>query len=199
MTFRRLPPFIAAGVLVLLLATAMAASWRRTDIDDPNDTRGVLDVQTVRFWHPRGEPPEWTVLTFSRWKVRPLWDHGYVHVFFDTIGGEPPEYRVLIRSTGRALLASLWQIAKKPGKLDRFVRDLPVYRKSHDGVSVRVPLKSMTFGPQRISYNWWIVTTLSTDKCPTTCIDRAPNRGSVPQYRPGMSPSPTPSPSSAAP
>jgi hypothetical protein len=190
---RALLPFLVAGLVVGLVATAVA-SWRRTDVKDPNDRPGVLDVRTVRFWHPRGEPPEWTVLTFDDWKPRQLWDHGYVHLFIDTKGGEVPEYRVLVRSSGRGLLGSLWRIPKRPRRTDRFVRELTVWRKSRDGVSVAVPLKRMRFGQDRKMYSWWAVTTLTSEKCPYTCIDRVPGKGAVPQWRPGMSPSSSPSP-----
>jgi hypothetical protein len=187
-------PFIVAGVVVGLVATAMA-SWRRTDVKDPNDRPGVLDVRMVRFWHPRGLPPEWTVITYDGWKPRQLWDHGFVHLFIDTEGREPPEYRVLVRSSGRNLLGSLWDIAKRPGRADRFVRELTVWRKSSDGVSIRLPLKSMRFGPERKLYSWWAITTLTSEKCPYTCVDRIPGKGAVPQWRPGMSPTPAPEPS----
>jgi len=186
---RAVVPMFVAGLVMTLVATAMA-SWRRTDLKDPNDRPGILDVRMVRFWHPRGESPEWTVPTFDNWRPRRLWDHGYVHVFLDTKGGQVAEYRVLVRSNGRGLLASLWRIAQRPGRVDRFVRELTVWRKSRDGLSVKVPLKLMRFGADRKMYGWWVVTTLTTEKCPYTCIDRAPGDGLVPQWRPGMSPSP---------
>ena len=190
---RAILPFVVAGLVVGLVATAMA-SWRRTDVKDPNDRPGVLDVRMVRFWHPKGLPPEWTVITYNDWKPRQLWDHGYIHLFIDTEGREVPEYRVLVRSSGRNLLGSLWDIAKRPGHADHFVRELTVWRKSSDGVSIKLPLKSMRFGPERKLFSWWAITTLTSEKCPYTCVDRAPGNGSVPQWRPGMSPPPSPSP-----
>jgi hypothetical protein len=60
-----------------------------------------------------------------------------------------------------------------------------------DGVSLKVPLKSLDFGAERKMYGWWVVTTLTSEKCPYTCVDRAPGKSAVPQWRPGMSPSPS--------
>jgi hypothetical protein len=80
-----------------------------------------------------------------------------------------------------------------------FLRNLRVRRKSPDGVSIEFPIKTLEFGRFRESYFWWATTSFTADTCRRTCIDRAPDAGSVEQWRPGMSPSPTnttsPSPS----
>jgi hypothetical protein len=70
-----------------------------------------------------------------------------------------------------------------------------VRRKTSNGASVSVPIKSLEFGGFRTSYFWWATTTFTSDRCRRTCVDRAPDDGSVEQWRPGMSPTPTPSPS----
>jgi hypothetical protein len=183
-------PFLAACVLVTAIVGGLAAAGP-ADTPDPRDTKGPLDVRAVRVRHPKGQPPEWTVLTFRTWTVRQLWDRGYAVVYFDTVGGEPAEYMALIRSDGTKMLGSLWRVAKGSGR-DTMVSALSVRRKSQEGVSVTVPLKKMHYGEQRTFYRWWAVTVFSSTKCPSYCIDRVPNSGSVLRYRPGMSPSPTP-------
>ena len=182
----------AIGAALLLLALVSASLAVTSRLTDPDDVAGVLDVREVKFSHPKGEPPSWTVITASRWKVSALWDRGYVFLELDTKGFEPADYYALIRSDGRKLLGELFKVATKPGKPDPHVANLTVWRKSHDGVSMKVPLKLMEFGRWRTFYRWWIVTSLTGEKCPTTCLDRVPDEGTVQQWRPGMSPTPSP-------
>jgi hypothetical protein len=192
-SLRSVVPFLVACVLASAIVGGLAVAGP-ADTDDPRDTKGLLDVRTMRVRHPKGQPPEWTFLTFRSWTVRQLWDRGYAVVYFDTVGGEPAEYMALIRSDGHQMLGSLWRLAKGTGK-DRLLSGLSVRRKSKDGVSIKVPLKKMHYGDQRSFYRWWAVTVFTSDKCPSYCIDRIPDTGSVLRYRPGMSPSPPSSPS----
>jgi len=187
---RPLAPFLVALLVVSAVVTLAGAGPR--DVDDPKDTKGRLDVRTARIRHPKGEPPEWTVLTFSTWTLAQLWDRGYLYLYLDTIGGEPADHVVMMRSDGRKMLASLWTTAKGSAGRERFVSVLNVRRRSADGVSVKVPLKKLNFGDQRAFYRWWLVTVFSSDKCPSQCFDRVPDAGSVLRYRPGMEPSPSP-------
>jgi hypothetical protein len=182
-------------MLLASLAVAGAFTGRLTD---PDDVGGVLDVREVRFDDPTGGPPSWTVITASPWTVGALWDRGYVFVELDTKGSEPADYYALVRSDGRSLLGELFKAARRAGKPDRHVADLTVWRKGHDGVSVKVPLKAMEFGRSRSFYRWWIVTSLTGEKCVATCIDRAPDEGGVQEWRPHMSPAPTPTPTPTA-
>lgn len=182
---------VAALVILSLAGAVLAVNGRTTD---PDDTAGVLDVREVKFNHPKGEPPAWTVITASSWKISPMWDRGYVFLELDTKGYEPADYYAVIRSDGRSMRGELFKIATKPGKLDSHVANLTVWRKSLDGVSVKVPLKLMEFGRWRSFYRWWIVTSLTGEKCPATCIDRVPDAGTVQQWRPGMAPIETPPP-----
>ncbi|MFB3738763.1 MAG: hypothetical protein ACE14W_07335, partial [Candidatus Velamenicoccus archaeovorus] len=112
----------AAAVLAAGLAAAGPAPF-----DDPNDVRGRLDVRTVTF-DPEAGPPTWTVLTFSPWTVRELWDRGFVLVRLDTMGGPRPDHYVLVRSTGTELEGSLWRDPRR-GR-DRFLRTLAVDKRS---------------------------------------------------------------------
>lgn len=186
----RVAAVVAAVVLSLVVAGfAVAVNVRLTD---PDDTVGALDIRQVKFAQPKGEPPAWSVITAGSWKVGALWDRGYVFVQLDTKWSEAADYYALIRSDGLALRGQLFRVATKDGTRDSAIAPLKVWRKASDSVSVRIPLKLMTFGPTRTFYRWWVVTSLTSDKCPATCLDRAPDEGSVQQWRPGMSPTPSP-------
>ena len=186
--------FAAAAVVLVAAAFAVLAAGGRTSYPDGDDTRGVLDVQVVHYDKVPDEPQSWTVVTIARWRIGQLWDSGYVTVWFDTEGADAPDRYVLIRSTGFRMDATLLRISRQPGVPDRPVATLKVWRKTNDGVSVRVPVALLDVGPFRDSYRWWVVTSLTTAKCPATCLDRVPNRGSVEQWLPGMSPTPTNTP-----
>lgn len=183
--------------LVLAVAAAGLAVAVTSRLTDPADTAGVLDVRQVKFAHPKGEPPAWSVITAAPWKVGPLWDRGYVFVQLDTMLSEAADYYALIRSDGRSMRGELFRVRRDAR--DTATATLTVWRKANDSVSVKVPLKLMKFGPKRTYYRWWVVTSLTSEKCPASCIDRAPDQGSVQQWRPGMSPTPSPPPSSVAP
>jgi len=196
MTRRPLVPLLVGSLLALGAVIAMAAPGFHSDIADPNDTKGVLDVQHVRLDHEGGA--EVTVITFAEWTPASIWDRGNAYLFLDTEADAGPEYFVLVRSTGAELQATLWR--DRRDRRDVYLRKVAVRRKSPDGVSVALPIKSLDFGPSRDSYFWWATTSFTGRSCRRTCLDRAPDEGSVEQWRPGMSPSPpSPSPSDAAP
>ncbi len=188
---RFLGPIAATALTIALIAAA--ASAHHSDLADPNDTRGALDVRMVKLQHV-GETA-FTVLTFSRWTVRSMWDIGNVVVFLDTKHGEAPEYYVLVRSTGTAMRGALY---RRAAGADRRIAHVGVTRKSGDGVSVRVPVYLLDFGAKRTSYRWYVTTLFAGPHCRATCIDRIPGDGSVEQWRPGMSPTPSPTGSVSA-
>jgi hypothetical protein len=170
----------------------IVAGAHDTDLLDPNDTRGKLDVKEVRLAHKPG-PPFWTIKTFEEWRVRQMWDRGYLMVFLDTKSGVGPEYYLLLRSTRTDLQGSLWRVrAMGP---DSYLGSAPTRRFSLRSASVRVGLARLAFGAKRTFYRWWVQTVVTSDTCRRTCHDRAPNQEGVLQWRPGMSPTPTPSPS----
>lgn len=183
-------PLVAALATVALLS--IVAGAHHTDLKDPNDTRGKLDVEQVKFRHQPG-PPFWTIVTFSEWSTAAMWDRGYLMVFLDTKEGVPADYYLLIRSAGTALRGSLWRI-RAVGQ-DSFLGPVTVRRLSRQSASVQVGLFRLTFGEKRTFYRWWVQTIFTSDTCPRTCHDRAPNKASIVQWRPGMSPTPSPSPS----
>ena len=187
-------PFIVAAAIALAAAVAIAAPSYHSDTNDPNDTKGLLDVRKVRLAH-QGRT-EATVITFANWTPVSIWDRGNVYIFLDTEGGDEPEYFVAVRSTGTALQAALWR--DRRDRRDQLLRNVKVRRKSADGVSVRLPVKALEFGRFRESYFWWGMTSFTGDACRRTCLDRAPDDGSIEQWRPGMSPTPTDSPTATA-
>jgi hypothetical protein len=189
---RILTPFAAAAVTVVLVAAIAGA--HDTDITDPNDTRGLLDIREVRLAH-QSRPPRWSIVTFGEWGTRQIWDRGYLMVMLDTRGGVAAEHYLLVRSTGASLRGSLWRI-RTVGP-DSYLRAVPVMRESRRSATVEVRLSRLTFGAKRTFYRWWAQTLFTNDRCRRTCIDRAPDVDSVLQWRPGMSPSPTPPPSTS--
>jgi hypothetical protein len=192
MSARRLLPALApfgAALVTVALVTAIAGA-HDTDLTDPNDTRGILDVQRVRLAHKPG-PPAWTIVTFGEWRTAKIWDRGYLMVLLDTRGEASAEYYLLVRSARTDLLGSLWRI-RNVGP-DSYLRSLPVQRDSRRSATVQVRLSRLTFGAKRLFYRWWVQTLFTGELCKRTCHDRAPNREPVVQWRPGMSPSPSPS------
>ena len=191
---RAAAPFVAAFMTIALMTVVAGA--HDTDFSDQNDARGRLDVKQVRLAHVPG-PPTWTIITFAEWSTAGMWDRGYVMVLLDTKGGVGADYYLLIRSAGTALQGSLWR-AHAYGP-DSYLGSVPASRPSRRSASVQVSLKRLTFGASRSFYRWWIQTLFTSDLCRRTCHDRAPNKESVLQWRPGMSPTPTssesPSPS----
>lgn len=186
--------FAGATFLVMTVAAGVFAATGRVSYPDANDTPGVLDVEVVHYDKRPEVPQYWTVVTVAPWKIAQLWDSGYVTIWFDTEGADSPDHYALIRSTGSGLDAVLIRVSHRVGGRDRVVANLKVWRKTNDGVSVRVPLAALDVGPFRDSYMWWVVTSLTTAKCPATCLDRVPDEGSVEQWLPGSSPTPTPTP-----
>jgi hypothetical protein len=188
---RAVAPFLV--VLVTVLFASIAADAHHTDLRDPDDTRGALDVREVRLAH-EGGPPAWSIVTFAKWGVLGMWDRGYLIVFLDTQGSPEAEYYLLIRSDRWSLEGTLWR-AHVYGP-DSLLGTVPVWRQSGRSASVRVRLTRLTFGPNRIFYRWWAETVYTSDGCRRSCHDRAPNgTATVLQWRPGMSPTPSPSPS----
>ena len=125
---RPLTPFLAAALTVVVAIVAIAAPRVHTDTNDPNDTRGVLDVRRVRLAHQTGT--EVTVLTFAKWAPPAIWDRGNAYVFFDTQGGPEAEYFILVRSMGTKLHASLWR--------ERAARREPLFH-PQDNLKRRLP------------------------------------------------------------
>jgi hypothetical protein len=184
--------WVAASVAALATVAAMTmiAGAHDTDLNDPNDTPGKLDVRIVRLAHEPG-PPTWTIVTHNVWRIAEMWDRGYLMVMLDTEGGPASEYYLLVRSVRTTIEGSLWRVrAVGP---DSHLGSVPAKKITSRAVRVQVGLSRLTFGSARRHYRWRVQTVFTSDDCRRTCHDRAPNGEGVLQWRPGMSPTPTPS------
>jgi hypothetical protein len=188
---RRLVPFAAAALTVALVGVALARA--PVALEDPNDTRGPMDVLTVTF--DGAADPGWAVELEKPWRTRATWDRAFVFVYLDLLGDPRADYYAIVRSTGQDVVASLWRDPKRGN--DVRVRPLEVLWRSPRELAVTVPLAAMDVGPFRSVYRWWVVTTFSGEVCRATCVDRAPDEGTVEQLLPGASPTPTPTPTTS--
>jgi hypothetical protein len=194
---RRLVPIAVAvlsaiGVSVVAIAGVSAS---RAQFDDPNDTRGPLDVRRVWF-DPEAGPPQWTLVAFSPWNPAQTEDRAFAFVFLDTKKGAHPDYYVLIRSTGHTLSGSLWRDLERA--VDIRLGSVAVSTAPGDaGVTVEVPLGRLAFGALRTSYRWSVLTTFTGRVCRATCVDHVPDQGAVEQPLGTPTPTPTPTPTTS--
>ncbi|MGZ5296206.1 MAG: hypothetical protein ACXWYT_04730 [Actinomycetota bacterium] len=186
---RRLLPFAVACLTVVgVTAAALAGDpSSRAQVQDPNDTRGLLDVRRVWF-EPEADPTRWTIVTFSPWTAEVTRDRGSVFVFLDTMGDPRFDYYALIVSNGRRLSGSLWRDPKRGPDVRLLALD--VRRDSDLDVAVRIPLGPLEIGEVRTVYRWSVVTTFTGRVCRATCVDRVPDEGTFEQ--PIGTPTPTP-------
>jgi len=177
---RRLVPLAVVCVIAVLLASE-AASAAPSVLTDPNDASG-LDISRVTLAADT-PPPTWTIRTFRSWTIPKLWDRGYFLVELDTIGGPSVEYRAVARSNGRQMVGALYHV-RRDGKSVQIAK-LETHKVDPRSLSIRVPLSKLTFGPDRTSYKWDVVTSYSSGQCAHgVCFDRAPDSGSVEQPLP---------------
>jgi hypothetical protein len=191
---RRAGVAVAAFAVVVLAAFVLPAVAAHTNQTDPDDTRGPLDVRTVRFTHAGA--PTWRVATFARWSTTDIWDRGYVIVELDTKGDDAIDHLAVVRSDGRDLVGVLYRVRRDGGQIAIGV--LEANKDGASGAAVSVALRRLRIGPGRTLYRWAVVTTFTGPGCPRTCVDLVPNEGMVEQLLPGVTPTPTPSPSPTA-
>ena len=192
---RRIAPFVlvavtVVGVTVAAMAAGPTAAGSRAQVDDPNDTRGPLDMSRVWFEDPMDAPPNWTIVTYGDWHPKQLQDKGFVFVYLDTTGTDRADYYVLVRSVGRSLAGSLWRDPKRGGDIKLLPID--VTRKSNTSLTLEIPLGQLEVGAFRTFYGWYSVTTFTGRVCRAVCVDRAPDTGAFEQ--PIGTPTPTPTP-----
>jgi hypothetical protein len=188
----------AALALCALLAAGslpFVASADHIGVRDQNDAKGPFDVRRVKVEGTRR--PRYDVVTFPRWTVARVWDRSYALLYFDTFGGEAPDYYVLVRSDGYRMRARLYR--DKARKKDRPLAAVKAWRPGKRSFAVRVPLRKMKFPDQRLVYHWWVLTLHTGPACKKVCFDRAPNDGKVTEPAPGAGQSPTPTPSITVP
>jgi hypothetical protein len=201
---RRIAPFVlvavtVAGVTVAAMAAGPVAQGSRAQVNDPDDTRGPLDVRRVWFDDPADAPPNWSIITFGEWHPKQLYDKGFVFVYLDTNGTDRSEYYVLIRSAGPALAGSLWRDPQRGGDIKLLPID--VTRNSMASLTLEIPVGRLDVGQFRTFYGWYVVTTFTGQVCRATCVDRVPDAGAfeqpigTPTPTPTGTPIPTPTPS----
>lgn len=178
---------IAVVALAALLVVPVLASARHLVVSDPDDTRGLLDIRRTEVGGSRNSP-RWSVSTYATWSVREVWDTGFVLVRIDTFGTSRADYYAMVRSNGRALVAHLFRDRKK--RRDHRLRRLPVTREDRRNVTITIDMRRLKRRNSRV-YSWFVQTLFASDNCRSTCIDRAPDRGTISE--PGARPSPTPS------
>ena len=181
---------LCAMVAVTVVALALPALAHHTDQVDPDDTDGKLDLEQVTFDHE--DAPTWQLSTFSSWTVRSLWDRGTFIVQLDTKGDTAPDLIAVVRSDGRRLVAALYRLRRDGREIE-----LTALRTDKDGskaVTLTVPLREVSIGPNRISYSWSVLSSFTGGNCARTCLDAVPEEGMIEQPLPGVTPSPTPSP-----
>ena len=181
---------MALLTVAVVTAVALAAGpSSRAQVQDPNDTRGLLDVRRVWF-EPEVHPPRWTVVTYLPFAAEQTRDRGYVFVYLDTIGDEGFDYYAVILSNGRHLSGSLWREPKRGP--DVRLMGLDVRHDSDTEVSVRIPFGQLDVGGFRTVYRWSVVTTFAGRNCRATCIDRVPDEGTFEQPIGTLTPTPRP-------
>jgi hypothetical protein len=202
---------MAAGTVALMVIVGLMpllASANHQTVTDPNDGKGPLDVHRVAVKGKRARP-KWKVVTFSGWSAQSIWDQGYGLVYLDTLGDRHFDYYGLVRSNGYALEGTLWRQRKKKG--DVKMGKLQVARSNHRSFTVKIPLRKLEIPAARVYYRWYVQTITTSDVCPRSCFDRAPDDGAVtepvpgrtstttipPTIVPSVSVTPTPTPSSS--
>ena len=180
---------ICAMVAITVIVLALPARAHHTDQIDPDDTDGKLDLEQVAFDHEGA--PTWRMATFSSWTVRSIWDRGNFIVQLDTKGDAAADYVAVVRSNGRRLIASLYRLRRNGQQIE--VTSLRTDRDGSKAVTLTIPLREVSIGPDRTSYSWSVLSSFTGGNCARTCLDAVPDEGMVEQ--PLSSPSPTPSPS----
>ena len=173
---------VGAAILVPIFADA-----HHIDVTDGNDVRGLLDIRRVKTFGVT--KPGFRVITYSRWNKRDIFERGFILVFFDTFGKERSEYYALARSTATRMVASLYRDRRH--KRDYEIGSVSAWRPDRRSVTIRVPLRKMNFGSERVFYRWYAETLFTGNRCRRVCFDFAPNNDVVIEPRPGATPTPT--------
>lgn len=184
--------FVAVAAAALLSAAALFA-YAGPNVDDPNDTRGVLDLKKAEA--STGKRPRFKVITFARWTVDRIRDRGYFLVYLDTFGDDRFDFYALARSNGQEMLGRLYRDRKQ--KRDSLISGLNAWRRNQRSVTIRVPLSKLRIPESRTFYRWYALSLFTGPACKKVCMDTTPDGDPVTQPLPGEetpTPAPTPTP-----
>ncbi|HJR44811.1 MAG TPA: hypothetical protein VJ927_04345 [Actinomycetota bacterium] len=182
----RLGLVLLAAIVGVASVVPLLAVASHVDVRDPNDTKGLLDVRRVSL--KGSERPTWNIITFNDWSVVEMFDAGYFLVRLDTFGKARYDYYGLVRSDGFAMRGTL--VRDRRSKPDFNVGSITAWHPTRTSVKVRIPLRKMKIGGDRLTYGWRVQTLFSG--CARVCIDDAPDDGGVREQIPGRGPVPTP-------
>jgi hypothetical protein len=191
---RRLSALLAAAAACLALAIP-AIGANHTNTQDANDTNGDLDLREIALDHYPG-PLRWTFRTFAGWTVSDVWDHGYFVVELDTRGDKSIDERIVVRSDGRVLVATL--VARR-GDDEHLLADLRATKDGRTAASVEVALRRLDVPRSRDAFHWYALSLFTGPGCKRVCIDRVPDDGRLEQLVAGATPTPTPTPEPSGP
>lgn len=134
--------------------------------------------------------PRWTIVTFRDWRVKRMWDRGFIVVYIDTFGSRRYDYYALVRSKGDKMSGTLWRDRDK--KDDVRIGFVETWRTNDRSVTVRVPFRRLNIPNKRPFYYWQARTLFTGPHCGQVCIDVAPNGDGVQEVNPAFTPSPSP-------
>lgn len=181
---------LLVAVTLVLAAVPLFGRASHLDLDDPNDTKGKLDIKRVKTFG--ADEPGFTVVTFADWTAADIWDRGYVLLYLDTFGGGRFDYFVVASSFGDGMQGRLWRDrAEKP---DREIGEVEVWRSERDRISIRLRLAQMRIGEARLTYRWYVQSLWTGDECRRTCFDLVPETDGIIEPLPGATATPTSTP-----
>jgi len=180
---------LVAAICIGALALPLLATAGHETVQDGNDTKGLLDVRRVKVDYAKR--PRWTIVTWRGWTPRRVWDRGYFLVQLDTFGSDRFDYYAFVRSNGRRMIGTL--VRDRVSRPDRTVSSVRAFKPSRNKLRVRFPLTKMRIGDKRLSYRWNVQTIFSSNGCPRSCFDFAPDQGAIQEPVPDRVP-PTPTP-----
>lgn len=137
---------------------------------DPNDTRGPMDLRTVRGPAGAMKRAVWRFRT-HRWTIRRIRDEGFLLVWLDLRGSADWDHLLLARSDGRRLLGRVFRLrARRETKI-------ATVRARHP--NRRVTVANMAFhkvpiGPHRTYFRWSAQSIFNGPRCARSCFDRVP-------------------------
>lgn len=150
-----------------------------TDLMDPRDTDGKLDVRGVELDHT-GEPLTWLVRTYGSWTIKEIWDRGFIVIDLDTTAGPEADHYLLVRSDGRHLKGNLYRV-RDSGR-DARLGAVEVRHPDTRTVKIEFDLGRIGVGSGRTSFGWDVLSIYSAKHiCRNACFDSAPDAGMVTQ------------------